>query len=381
MEDIKLETNVLEGFENNYNVDPEENAEDLANPTSRKLYIDKSDRSLSDLFRMISENQLDLQPDFQRNYVWTNKKASKFIESLLLGIPIPTIFLAEDKSEDAIYEVVDGQQRLTSIKKFFDDKLKLTGLVTLSDFNNKKFTDLDEKYQRLLKNSRTLSVVIIKNESDPTIKFDIFQRINEGAIKLSSQELRNVIYRGKMIDTISNLSKETSFKQIFNQESMTVKKKIDEEFILRMIAMNEFVLDNTDKLSLSDKYRGSLSTAMNSFLEDYRNDNDKAAEVFNLFEKTIDIIISVFGKDTFCMPLDENYEVSKNKNRTLAEFMYIVFSRIKVNNLSKEKVKQKFYDVVYKNSNIFRAATGNTENVRRRINLASELLGDLNVRQ
>ena len=376
-----METNVLEGFENNYNVDPEENAEDLANPTSRKLYIDKSDRSLSDLFRMISENQLDLQPDFQRNYVWTNKKASKFIESLLLGIPIPTIFLAEDKSEDAIYEVVDGQQRLTSIKKFFDDKLKLTGLVTLSDFNNKKFTDLDEKYQRLLKNSRTLSVVIIKNESDPTIKFDIFQRINEGAIKLSSQELRNVIYRGKMIDTISNLSKETSFKQIFNQESMTVKKKIDEEFILRMIAMNEFVLDNTDKLSLSDKYRGSLSTAMNSFLEDYRNDNDKAAEVFNLFEKTIDIIISVFGKDTFCMPLDENYEVSKNKNRTLAEFMYIVFSRIKVNNLSKEKVKQKFYDVVYKNSNIFRAATGNTENVRRRINLASELLGDLNVRQ
>lgn len=369
-------------FENNQEVD-KENMDDFASPTSRKLYIDKSERSLSDLFRMISEKQLDLQPDFQRNYVWTNKKASKFIESLLLGIPIPTIFLSEDNAEDAIYEVVDGQQRLTSIKRFFDDELKLTGLVTLSDFNNKKFKDLDEKYQRLLKNSRTLSVVIIKNESDPTIKFDIFQRINEGAIKLSSQELRNVVYRGKMINTISYLSKNSSFKQIFNPKSMTVKKRIDEEFILRMIAMNEFVLDRNGSLSLAEGYRGSLSTAMNSFLENYRKDEKKAVEVSVLFKQTINTIVNIFGSDTFCMPINEKREISKSKNRTLAEFMYIVFSRININdirNFSKEEIKQIFYNKVYQNSGIFKSATGNTENVKKRIDLANKLLGDLNVR-
>lgn len=377
-----MEANIFNDFENNQEVD-KENMDDFASPTSRKLYIDKSERSLSDLFRMISEKQLDLQPDFQRNYIWTNKKASKFIESLLLGIPIPTIFLSEDNAEDAIYEVVDGQQRLTSIKRFFDDELKLTGLVTLSDFNNKKFKDLDEKYQRLLKNSRTLSVVIIKNESDPTIKFDIFQRINEGAIKLSSQELRNVVYRGKMINTISYLSKNSSFKQIFNPKSMTVKKRIDEEFILRMIAMNEFVLDGNGSLSLAEGYRGSLSTAMNSFLENYRKDEKKAVEVSVLFKQTINTITNIFGSDTFCMPINEKREISKSKNRTLAEFMYIVFSRININdirNFSKEEIKQIFYDKVYQNSDIFKSATGNTENVKKRIDLANKLLGDLNAR-
>lgn len=94
---------------------------ELNEDDKRKLYVDKVDKSTSDLFRMIVEGELNLQPDYQRRFVWDKKTMSKFIESLLLSIPIPTIFLAENS--DDTFEVIDGQQRLTTIFAFMKSKL------------------------------------------------------------------------------------------------------------------------------------------------------------------------------------------------------------------------------------------------------------------
>ena len=126
---------------------------ELNEDEKRKLYVDKVDKSTSDLFRMIVEGELNLQPDYQRRFVWDKKTMSKFIESLLLSIPIPTIFLAENN--DDTFEVIDGQQRLTTIFAFMKSKLVaneieklpdnlkeldtlvLNGLETLKQFNKK----------------------------------------------------------------------------------------------------------------------------------------------------------------------------------------------------------------------------------------------------
>ena len=105
----------------------------------RKLYIDKVDKSTSDLFRMLIEGELNLQPEYQRNFVWENKTMSKFIESLLLSIPIPTIFLAEN--EDDTFEVIDGQQRLTTIFSFMKSRLEKEQLENLPE-NLKKIEPL-----------------------------------------------------------------------------------------------------------------------------------------------------------------------------------------------------------------------------------------------
>ena len=94
---------------------------DITEDDKRKLYVDKVDKSTSDLFRMIVEGELNLQPDYQRRFVWDKKTMSKFIESLFLSIPIPTIFLAENN--DDTFEVIDGQQRLTTIFAFIKSKL------------------------------------------------------------------------------------------------------------------------------------------------------------------------------------------------------------------------------------------------------------------
>lgn len=118
-----------------------EETEQIADSTKRKLYVDKMDKSTSDLFRMIVEGELNLQPEYQRKFVWNDKTMSKFIESLLLSIPIPTIFLAENY--DDTFEVIDGQQRLSTIFAFMRSKL-VENDTKLSE-NLKKLTELELK--------------------------------------------------------------------------------------------------------------------------------------------------------------------------------------------------------------------------------------------
>ena len=145
---------------------------ELNEDDKRKLYVDKVDKSTSDLFRMIVEGELNLQPDYQRRFVWDKKTMSKFIESLLLSIPIPTIFLAENS--DDTFEVIDGQQRLTTIFAFMKSKLvaneieklpynlreldvlALNGLKTLKQFNKKSYydmVDIQRKFNNVLTRS------------------------------------------------------------------------------------------------------------------------------------------------------------------------------------------------------------------------------------
>ena len=234
------DSETVESYDGIENEEPEE----LQPIKDRKLLTNKSDRSIPDLLAMIDGSKLNLQPDYQRNFVWKNKQQSKFIESLILGIPVPTIFINEN--EDSTYEVIDGQQRLTTCYRFWNNELKLTGLETLTELNGLRFVDLDEDITDVLKYNRTLSVVSILKDSSVEIKFDIFQRLNEGAVKLNAQELRNVVYRGKVIEFLEDLSKNTQFSTVLNPKSNTVIRKIDQEIILRMLSVNEKVIPDTD---------------------------------------------------------------------------------------------------------------------------------------
>ena len=191
----------------------EENEPQLPQPNSRKLYIDKGDKSVADLFRMIKQKEINLQPDFQRKFIWDKKTMSRFIESLLLSIPIPTIFLSENSDET--YDVIDGQQRLTTIFSFMRESLsedevsqlpeylrnissfKLSGLDTLTEFNAKNYDDVVREKRKFL--NVFLPIVIVEKDSSEDIKYDIFSRINRGSVKLNSQELLNVMYRGNLI--------------------------------------------------------------------------------------------------------------------------------------------------------------------------------------
>lgn len=378
--------NLMDTFDKNFNgfesddifQDTLNGDEAISAISDRKLYTQKSDRSLGDLVSMISKGSLNLSPDYQRSFVWKKNQQSKFIESILLGIPVPTIFISENS--DSTYEVVDGQQRLTTLQEFWFDKLKLTQLQTLTEYNGMTFSTLDDTTKNLLENSRTMSVVSILKDSSPEIKFDIFQRINEGAIKLSPQELRNVIYRGPVIMLLEELGNTELFSELFNKNSNTVKRKQHQEIILRMLAIDDMTKNNNDILELSTEYNGRLDSAMTRFLEKYRYVENKLDTIKNEFNKTMEKINSVLGKErTFRL-----FSLSPDNNNTrliskpLAEFEYILFKNLPYESIKdKSEVILNKLDEVFANEDnilLFQRATANKEIVKQRLDIINTII-------
>ena len=173
----------------------------------RVIRTKSSDPTIEVLHAKYQRGKLNIQPSYQRQYVWDAKKASLLIESVLLDIPIPIIYLAQN--EDGIENVIDGQQRLTSLFCFIEGKFpdgkvfKLTGLNVFGELKGKTYKDLDDDKQEKIRDY-SLRVISFTNESDPDLQYEIFQRLNKGSVALNDQELRNCIYRGRWTDEASN---------------------------------------------------------------------------------------------------------------------------------------------------------------------------------
>ena len=366
---------------------------ELNEDNKRKLYVDKVDKSTSDLFRMIVEGELNLQPDYQRKFVWDKKTMSKFIESLLLSIPIPTIFLAENSNDT--FEVIDGQQRLTTIFAFMKSKfsineiekfpynlkeldvLVLNGLETLKQFNKKKYCDMDNTMQRKF-NNVSLPVVIIKKDSTEDIKYDIFSRINSGSIKLNNQELLNVMYRGELIDSLNTISQKEIVDKLFGYRPVLKKRFGYHEILLRAKVIEGFVNSHNWKLekikvknknNLNKEYRtynGRLNTAILEYLKEYRNDIQEASNLTNFIEDSIQKVNTVFGNEAF---IRINKPGSTSINKTIAELQLVVLSKFNSCDVVKNKVKikrsfEKFLEDT--DENIFLRGTNNTTNIEKR---------------
>lgn len=126
----------------------------------KNIYTDSKDFTLSNLREMVSEGDIVTNPEYQRDYVYDNKRASKLIESILMGIPIPTIYLCQE--EDETLSVIDGQQRITSFVYYLENKFALTGLTELSELNGQRYKELDKPVQKRLKAASLRSIVILK---------------------------------------------------------------------------------------------------------------------------------------------------------------------------------------------------------------------------
>ncbi len=166
--------------------------------SSRSVLTQPSDPYIGTLHGRRLKGKLVLQPDFQRQYVWDQTKASRLIESVLLKVPLPIVYLAEEAEGKTA--VIDGQQRLTALFSFIDGKhpsgkaFKLTGLNVLTELNGQAYTDLDEQRQDALKDYPIRVITILKGSPDD-LKFEIFERLNTGAVPLNDMELRNCVSR------------------------------------------------------------------------------------------------------------------------------------------------------------------------------------------
>lgn len=191
------------------------------NEQKRKVDFNTYDMSLKELVSMISDGIINISPDYQRKFRWGDDRQSQLIESLFLGIPVPSLFMATNS--DGTWEVIDGVQRLSTVVNFISDMdtpertkigkatpLTLIELSKLTNFVGKKFKDLSLSLQRefLLK---PIKVITLSDKSDKLVRFDLFERLNTGGVKLTDQEIRNCIFKGDFINFIKNLSQKPEF--------------------------------------------------------------------------------------------------------------------------------------------------------------------------
>lgn len=219
------------------------------------------------LMSRIRSGAIDLAPDFQRRAgIWTNERQSRLIESLLLRIPLPTLYAAEDEVET--WAIVDGIQRLTAIARFIDpdaireSRLVLTGLEYLSnEFDGATFEDLPPRLQRRVRETE-LVVHIIRFGTPEEVKFNIFARINTGGMPLSSQELRHALVAGKARDILRDWARINEFK-IATNNSIRDDRMADRELILRYIAFRTTPYQQYANKDFDDFLRRSMKDINN----------------------------------------------------------------------------------------------------------------------
>ena len=286
MEDLDQELTKIDYLieDDELNIDDNEN---------RKIIWQPKDFSIREFSSMLQDGDLDLQPEYQRKYVATPKIASKLVESILMDVPIPVIYLAEE--QDGTYSVIDWQQRLTSFLSFLSGKFpdgnefKLTGLSVFKELNRKTFTELDIELQNKIRKT-TLHTIVIKKESNEDVKFEIFERLNTGSTALNEDEIRNTVYRGNYIQLLSDLENNEIFHKLVLKDNYR-KRMIYRGMILRFFAL-------TEKTYLN--YKPSIKQFCNKELRDNRSlTPEKYKEYEQRFLHCIDLVKVVFWVTAF----------------------------------------------------------------------------------
>ena len=304
-----------------------------------KINLDKNDRSLAEFNRWFEKGRLNVDPEWQRKYVWDNKRASKLIESFLIDLPVPVIYLS--MNDEGTYEVIDGLQRLTSVFNFFGNKFKLQSLELLPELNGKFFKELDTEIQSKLEDT-TLRTFELSQTSPKDLMFLIFERLNTGGMRLNDMEIRNCLYRGKLNDLIKQLSEFEDLKKSINQKGIE-KRMTDRLLILRFLAF--YQLHYT-------KARKGLKSFLNEFFETYKNlPESKADEFTKIFKKASKAAVTIFGNQSFRLRRDKTRgggEWASRINATVFQVLMTSFADKDIGQLTRsaDSIYEAYVDLI-----------------------------------
>lgn len=257
------------------------------------LVLQQSDLSLQSVSDMVESNAIDISPKYQRRERWDDNKESELIESFLLNIPVPPIYLAED--EYGIYSVIDGKQRITAIHKFLNNKLKLKNIEKFKELEGLYFNDLPPALSNALRIRPYLRVVTLLRQSDSDLKHEVFLRLNKAGVPLNSQEIRNVAFRGNFNDMLFELSEKEYLKQQLHstKDSKNYKEMIDVQYVLRFFTIKEYW----------NKFPGNMDKAMDEFMfNNYKNSNTEILKQKSDFLRSLKFCEEIWGEVGFMKP-------------------------------------------------------------------------------
>ena len=320
--------------------------------------------SLGDIKGMVADQSLIVAPAYQREFRLDKKKASRLVESVLMGLPIPSVCFHELDDDDCQQmEVIDGQTRIMSFILFLENEYALEGLSNLTELNKKYFRDLTTAQQNMIRRRFQLRATIVQN-SMPDIQYEIFSRLNKGSVKLNSQEIRNCIYHGRFNRMLKEAADDKRVRRTFTAEN---KRYSYEEKILRFFTLRECAEEHEDFRS----YSGCLSRKMDAYMENHKDDDaDSVKKLKSLFLRTLDIVIQILGEDVFiCI---SNSAVSFSGS--IYDSIMVPFSFYPPAQLISHADEIRSYIRSLRDNNLYYACTtntntGNTKYTATRINL------------
>ncbi len=389
-----------EKFENNKNYkeiikNSDEQINKKYNSGEVRIVTEQARYPLPTLSELFSKDKYNLHPEFQRRRRWSQEKKSKLIESFIINVPVPPVFLYE--IDYASFEVMDGLQRITTIIDFYEDKYELTGLEEWAELNGKKYSELPERIKEGIDRRYLSSIILLKESAKDVDEADrlkklVFERLNTGGVKLSPQETRNALYDGKLNKLCIELSKNTIFKQLW--EISDTEESIEEnDNDYYEIDSNKLYIDMSDvelvlrffAFRFLDQYTGRLDNFLDNYLK-YGNVNfndELLNEYKKLFIKNINLANKLFGEKAF-----RQYKEFRGKNkwsepvRTIYDPMMQALTEYSegdfdFNRISLEN-RQELLENMYVSSNdIFNGKKQSKSDIQERIEIINNVLMQL----
>lgn len=339
-----------------------------------RLVFQSSDLSFESIANMVEAGAIDIEPKYQRRERWDVKKQSALIESFVLNVPIPPIYLAED--EYGRYSVIDGKQRITAIYKFIKKKLKIEHLDKCEDLNDFTYEHLPISLKNALQIRPFLRVIILLKQSDPSLKYEVFNRLNTGGDNLLPQEIRNSLYEGGFNDLLMELSQNIFLrKQLVssdNYEKSTIYKEMqDVEYVLRFFTIKQF---------WESFPTNNMQIAMNAFMNEYRN-LIVINEANSLFNDSVECAKLIWGDQAFKRPEGSSKLIQGIYDAQMVSIGILIsegyLDAIKENTTS---INSAFLNLYHNDSEFqssMRQFTSNAKNINIRISKTVELIKEV----
>lgn len=315
----------------------EDSVEDYPNLS---IKIDQAQFSIFELKRRYDRGSICIDPDFQRNDVWSTRQKSELIESVVMGIPLPLIYLAENA--DGKLVVVDGRQRLTAFFEFLENKFRLRDLKILRQINGMNLKEIDQnkmysQYVTMVEDTQ-LVVQIIKYPTKDRVRFDIFDRVNRGGTPLNKQEMRNALYQGNATRLLNRLSKLDNFGRATGN-AISSKHMKDKYVILRALCfylLNQKELtDNKGKLVV---YHSDMEELLGIGMQYFNTiSRERLRTLEELFDSNMKKAYECMGVDGFRIP--SSGKTKRPISMTLFETLFYYYTLFE-NNTNYEKMRE-----------------------------------------
>jgi hypothetical protein len=305
---------------------------------TRQIFPQKIELPISTLEGMIT-SQIELAPEFQRRDVWDQKKQSRFIESLIMNVPVPPVFLGEDSYGK--YVVLDGRQRLTALVKFLKNEYELQGLKVWRELNNDRYADLQKKKLDVSLTRRFLPAVVLLKESSPEVKYDVFERLNTGGLNLNAMEIRNAIYRGEFTKLLHECANNKAFRELWaipaltreRDKNATYQRMLDLEQVLRFFALSAAQAAKAKRPAFKT-YLGNFMSTRNA---DYAANNKLKAVDKQRFENAVENCLATLGKSAFVRG-------EKSRSAPLADALMYALEPLRKNQRENPRIQKSIKD-------------------------------------